>query len=436
MERKIGGGSVSLTKRNFLKAGGVMAMGAGLAACSATSASEPTESADAPVLKNMSGNAVPITIEERRARIAKAQRLMGEQGIDAVVIEPGAAMTYFSGVQWWRSERLVALVIPKEGEVSIVAPYFEEPSILESLKVGDNVRTWHEHENPSEVVKTVLDDRGVGTGTIGLEESVRYFVADGLAKAAPQATIVNGAGVTRGCRMFKSPAEIALMQIAADVVMAAYRHVATRFELGMSNTEISAMMRSAISDLGARPTFASVLTGEASAYPHGTNAAQVVEENGVILMDCGCTVEGYQADISRTFVFGEPTQKQRDVWDTCKRGQEIAMETAKLGVPAGEVDDAVRAYYTSLGYGPDYQTPGLSHRLGHGIGMEGHEPVNFVRGETTPLQPGMCFSNEPGIYIFGEFGVRLEDCLYMTEDGPKLFSEFSHTIEDPMGLSA
>ncbi|MEO1028856.1 MAG: Xaa-Pro peptidase family protein [Pseudomonadota bacterium] len=427
---------MSLTKRNFLKAGAALGVGAGLAACSEGSKGAAVADEAPAKLENMTGNVVPISIEERRGRIAKAQRLMGEQGIDAIVIEPGAAMTYFSGVQWWRSERTVALVVPKEGDVAMVAPYFEEPSILESLTIGDDVRTWHEHENPFDVIKTVLDDRGAGTGTIGLEESVRYFIADGLAKSAPQATIVNGAGITRGCRMFKSPAEIALMQVAADVVMAAYRHIATRFELGMSNTEVSTMMRSAISDLGGRPTFASVLTGEASAYPHGTNAAQIVEENGVILMDCGCSIEGYQADISRTFVFGEPTQKQRDVWDTCKRGQEIAMETATLGLPAGKVDDAVRAYYTSLGYGPDYQTPGLSHRLGHGIGMEGHEPVNFVRGETTPLQPGMCFSNEPGIYIFGEFGVRLEDCLYMTEDGPKLFSEFSHTIEDPMGLKA
>ena len=424
---------MDISKRNLLKAGTVLGLGAGLAACAGKSESQAQAAPQETKLTPITGNAVPISVEERRARIAKAQRLMGEQGIDAILLEPGAAMTYFSGVQWWRSERLVALVIPKEGEVSIVAPYFEEPSILESLKLGDDVRTWHEDENPFDVVKTILDDRGAGAGSIGLEESVRYFVADGLGQSAPQATIVSAAPITRGCRMFKSPAEIALMQIASDVVMAAYRHTASKFELGMPNTEISNIMRQAMSDLGGRPTFAIALTGEASAYPHGTNAPQIVEENGVILMDCGCSVEGYQADISRTFVFGEPTQKQRDVWNTVKRGQEIAMETATLGTPAGKVDEAVREYYASLGYGPDYQTPGLSHRLGHGIGMEGHEPINFVRGEPTPLQPGMCFSNEPGIYIFGEFGVRLEDCLYMTEDGPKLFSPLSGSIEDPIG---
>ena len=423
---------MSLTKRNFLKAGAVMGLGAGLAACSSETRGQAVAEQAENKLSSMTSNAVPITVDERRARIAKAQQLMGEQGIDAVLIEPGAAMTYFSGVQWWRSERLTALVIPKAGDIAIVTPYFEEPSVRESLKLGDDVRTWHEHENPFAVVKSILDDRGVGTGTIGLEESVRYFVADGLAAVAPQANIVSGANITRGCRMFKSPAELALMQIASDVVMAAYRHVAPRIELGMSNGDISAMMRNAMSDLGANPGFALVLLGEASAYPHGSGKPQRVEEGGIVLMDCGCTVEGYQADISRTLVFGEASAKQREVWNTVKRGQEIALETAKLGVPAGAVDDAVRGYYESLGYGPDYQTPGLSHRLGHGIGMEGHEPVNFVRGETTPLQPGMCFSNEPGIYIFGEFGVRLEDCLYMTEDGPKLFSPLAESIDNPI----
>lgn len=422
---------MTLTKRDVLRGAGLAGLGVIGAACSraATSAEEATPS---PALAPMTGNAVPISAEERRARIAKAQGLMAEQGLDAILVEPGAAMTYFSGVQWGRSERLTALVIPREGEIGVVTPYFEEPSVRESLKVGGDVRTWHEHESPFAVVRSILDDRGVpGSGRVGLEESVRYFVADGLVSVAPQLEITSGAKVTRGCRMFKSPAEIALMQMASDVTLAAYRHVAPQIAAGMSNRDISALMTGAMGALGARPGFALVLLGEASAYPHGTGRPQAVEEGGIVLMDCGCTVEGYQADISRTMVFGEPTARQREVWNTVKRGQELAMETAEIGVPAGTVDDTVRAYYTSLGYGPDYATPGLSHRLGHGIGMEGHEPVNFVRGEETLLQPGMCFSNEPGLYIFGEFGVRLEDCLYMTEDGPVLFSALSKSIDDP-----
>ena len=201
----------------------------------------------------------------------------------------------------------------------------------------------------------------------------------------------------------------------------------------MSPQEIGSMMSEATRLLGGAVQFSGVLLNEASAYPHGTKQPQQVKEGGMILMDCGCSVHDYESDISRSWVFGEPTKKQRQVWNTVKQGQELALETAQVGVPAGKVDDVVRAFYTKLGYGPDYQTPGLSHRLGHGIGIDGHEPINFVRGESTKLAPGMCFSNEPGIYLFGEFGVRLEDCLYMTETGPKLFTDFSASIDQPFG---
>jgi Xaa-Pro dipeptidase len=233
--------------------------------------------------------------------------------------------------------------------------------------------------------------------------------------------------------MFKSDAEIALMQAASDVTMAAYRHVYANIDKSMTPGDISAMMNTATRELGGQPGFASVLLNEASAYPHGSDQPQMLQEDGIILMDCGCSVHDYESDISRTWVFGEPTKKQREVWETVKRGQERALEVAKVGTPAGRVDDVVRNFYESKGYGPGYKTPGLSHRLGHGIGMDGHEPVNFVRGEMTLLESGMCFSNEPGIYIFGEFGVRLEDCLHITEAGPKLFSGLSLSIDHPFG---
>jgi Xaa-Pro dipeptidase len=233
--------------------------------------------------------------------------------------------------------------------------------------------------------------------------------------------------------MYKSAAELALMQKANDVTIAAYRHVHKNVDKGMSPSDIGALMSKATRELGGSVGFSGVLLNEASAYPHGSDQPQALKEGGIVLMDCGCAVHDYESDISRTWVFGEPSKKQRAVWNTVKRGQELAMETATVGTPAGKVDDVVRDYYESEGYGPGYKTPGLSHRLGHGIGMDGHEPVNFVHGETMPLAPGMCFSNEPGIYIFGEFGVRLEDCLYIADDGPRLFTELSSSIDQPFG---
>jgi Xaa-Pro dipeptidase len=414
-----------MNKREFLKLSGA----AGVAATLPQAAiSQETAS-----LTNMTGDARPITVEERLARVEKAQDLMLKAGIDALLLEAGSALVYFTGVRWWRSERFTGAIIPANGDIAFVTPYFEEPSVRESMTFGDDVRTWHEHENPFAVVAGVLADRGLKRGIIGIEETVRYFIVDGIKKAVPDSTVVSAKDITRGCRMFKSDAEIALMQKASDVTMAAYRHVYDNIDKSMRPSDISALMSQATRELGGQPGFASVLLNEASAYPHGSDQPQMLQEGGIILMDCGCSVHDYESDISRTWVFGEPTRKQRDVWDTVKRGQQRALETATVGTPAGRVDDVVRNFYESKGYGPDYKTPGLSHRLGHGIGMDGHEPVNFVRGEKTLLAPGMCFSNEPGIYIFGEFGVRLEDCLYITEDGPKLFSELSPSIDDPFG---
>ena len=384
-------------------------------------------------LSRITGAAVPIAPAERLARVAKAQALMKAQGLSAVVIEPGASMTYFTGVQWRRSERVTALVIPVEGELLIVTPHFEEPSVRESLAVPADVRVWQEDEDPAAPMADWLKARRLAGGVIGVEETVRYFVSDGLARRLPDARFTSGSAVVRGCRMIKSPAEIALMEIAAQVTVAAYRYTHSKVELGMTPADIGAIMSKATAALGGKPEFSMVLIGEAAAYPHGTRQRQVLREREVVLMDCGCTVEGYQADISRTFVFGEPTAEQRKVWNQVARGQQIAFETAQVGTPAGAVDDAVRRYYESLGYGPRYGLPGLSHRTGHGIGMEGHEPVNFVHGEATKLAPGMCLSNEPGLYLPGKFGVRLEDCIHMTAQGPRWFSKPAASIDDPMG---
>jgi Xaa-Pro dipeptidase len=415
---------MALTRRDFMQAAGAAALSPALPGM-ATGAAAGIQVAP------ITGGAVPISAAEREARIARAQKLMREQGLSAILIEPGASLVYFTGVRWGRSERLTGAVIPASGRIGVFTPFFEEPSVRESLAVPADLRTWNEHEDPLALVGAWLKERKLGSGTIGVEETVRYFAVDGLQKALPQARIRSAAPVVRALRMIKSPAEIALMQLASDVTIAAYRHTYRRIRKGMTPAQIGAMMNEATTALGGRPEFALVLLGEASAYPHGTGKPQEVKEGEVVLMDCGCTVQGYQSDISRTFVFGEPSRRQREVWNHMHRGQQIAFETAQLGVPAGRVDDAVRDHYTKLGYGPDYKLPGLSHRTGHGIGLEGHEPINLVRGERTRLAPGMCFSDEPGIYIPGQFGIRLEDCIYMTERGPRWFSTPPPSLDRP-----
>lgn len=411
-----------MDRRKFLALGAAGFVGAGAAPGFGWS-QELSPLADAPA---------PIGPPEREARIAKAQKLMRELGFGALLVEPGSSLVYFTGVRWSRSERLTCALIPAEGEVCIVTPFFEEPSVRESLGVKAQVRTWQEHEDATAIVAGWLKDRKLGSGVIGIEETNRYFIVDGLKRNLPTATLKNGAPVVRGCRMIKTAPEIALMQRASDITVAAYKAVIPRIEAGMRPQDIGAMMNRATAQLGGEPEFALILLGEAAAYPHGSGKPQAVRAGEVVLMDCGCTFQGYQSDISRTFVFGEPTAKQRKVWNEVQRGQQIAFEAAKLGATCGSVDDAARSYYVGLGYGPDYRLPGLSHRTGHGIGMDGHEPVNLVRGETTKLAPGMCFSDEPGIYIPGEFGVRLEDCFHMTADGPKWFSEPSVSLEKPV----
>ena len=387
----------------------------------------------AEALTSLTQGIKPIGPAERADRLSRAQTMMQAQGIDALLIEPGASLIYYSGVRWWRSERLTALVIPASGAPLIICPFFEKPSIDESLGIPAEVRVWQEHESPHALVAAFLTEKGLAKGRIGIEETVRYFAVDGLKAALPQARLMTDP-VTRALRMRKTPAEIALMQTAADVTMAAYRWTYPQVKAGMTPADIGALMTAATTALGGKTEFNLVLLGEAAAYPHGSGKPQAVRAGEVVLMDCGCTVGDYQSDISRTFVYGAaPSTQQRSVWNDVAQGQAIAFAAAKLGTPAGAVDDAVRAHYESRGYGPGYALPGLSHRTGHGIGMEGHEPVNLVHGETTRLDVGMCFSNEPGLYLPGTMGVRMEDCFHMTAQGPAWFSKPPVSIEEPIG---
>ena len=374
----------------------------------------------------------PIGPEERRSRLAKAQARLQALGYGALIVEPGASLDYLTGVQWRRSERLTAAVIPARGAPVVVTPFFERPSVAESLKVPAEIRVWQEHEDPFALVADFLRERRAAAAPVALEESVRFFAADGLRHHLPAVRLVSGNPVVRPLRMVKSPAELALMQHAATITAAALRQTHGEVALGMSNGAIGERFERSVRALGGGSPWSLVLIDEAAALPHGTGRPQQVRRGSVVLMDCGCDVGGYQADISRTFVWGaDPTREQRRVWEQMRRGQDIAMNAAKVGVPAGSVDDAVRRTYERWGYGPGYRLPGLSHRTGHGIGMEGHEPVNLVHGETTRLAPGMCFSNEPGLYLPGKFGVRLEDCFYMTAGGPKWFTVPPPSIDRP-----
>ena len=402
--------------------GGGLALGATMA-LPAMSAAQPATAALPPA----------ITRTERLARLAKARALMQRHGLGAILVEAGASLDYFTGVQWWRSERLTAAVVPVSGDPIIVTPFFERPSVAESLGIPAEIRVWQEHEEPLKLVADFLDERGVARLPVGFEETVRFFALDKLRAAMPAVRVVSANPVVRGCRMVKTPTELALMQAATDITIAAIREVHGRLREGMTPGQIGAMLEKSMIERGGSSPWALVLLGEASAYPHGSGKPQAVKRGEVVLIDTGCAVHGYQSDVSRSFVFGaDPTAEQRRVWEQVAQGQKIAFAAAKPGATAGSVDDAVRAAYTRWGYGPGYQLPGLSHRTGHGIGMEGHEPVNLVHGETERLAPGMCFSNEPGIYFPGKFGIRLEDCFHMTAAGPKYFSMPPPSIDRPV----
>ncbi|MGE5062725.1 MAG: M24 family metallopeptidase [Myxococcales bacterium] len=376
----------------------------------------------------------PISQAERQQRIAKARQLMQQNGIGSIVVESGSSLDYLTGVQWHRSERLTAAVIPVEGDPIIVTPFFESPSVKETLAIPAEIRTWNEDEEPLRLVADFLRERGVAGAPVAFEETDRYFIFDRLEQQLPELKATSAHSVVRALRLIKSPAELALMQTANDITLQAMKHVGERARLGMTPADYGAAIDAATSALGGNPEFSLVLIDEAAAQPHGSRKPQITKRGSVVLFDCGCTVHGYQSDISRTFVYGAPpTAEQRKVWNQVHEGQQIAIRAAKIGVPVGTIDDAVRAAYTSWGYGPGYKLPGLSHRTGHGIGMDGHEPAYLVHGDPTPLEPGMCFSDEPGIYIPGKFGVRLEDCWYMTANGPKFFSEPPPSIDRPFG---
>jgi len=383
-------------------------------------------------LPPMVEDVMPISKTEREARIAKAQKLLGANNMKALILDCGTSLLYFTGIDWWPSERPMVAIIPASGEVRYVSPAFEEGRLRELITVGKEVYVWQEDENPYKQIVRALKDAGVQNGNIAIEERVRFFIMDGIRKEAPQLNCKSGDPVTIPCRMFKSPAEIALMQRATDITVAAMKAGMAILHEGMSPSEFSEVVNATHEKMGAVSDFSLNNYAEASAFPHGSSKPQKLKKGDIVLMDCGCRVEGYSSDVSRTIVFGaEPTKRQLQVWNLEKEAQAAGFAAAKIGRPCEEVDAAARKVITDAGFGPGYKLPGLPHRTGHGIGMDGHEWGNMVKGNKTLLQPGMCFSIEPNISIIGEFGVRHEDCVYMTEAGPKWFSQPSVSIDQP-----
>jgi Xaa-Pro dipeptidase len=424
-----------LSRRRFMQAGAVAASLGPRAIAQGTDAPCATLPSPLASLKSMKDQAQPITNEERHARLERARRLMPANELDAILLMEGTSLSYYTGIRWWGGERLFAMILPSKGDPFYVCPAFEEGRAREQISrgpFGDNadVRIWQENENPYALVAQGLKDRKLSTGTLGIEETVRFSFSDGVSKAAPHVRISSATPVTAGCRMIKSVRELELMKLAARVTLSAFQAVYQALKEGMTKSDLEKLVEAAHGQLGF-PGEADIMLGESSAFPHGSTAPRAIAEGTLVLMDGGCRVEGYTSDITRTFTFGKATEKMKKVFDLVHQAQSSALAAAKPGVQCGDVDAAARKVITSAGFGPDYKY--FTHRVGHGMGMDGHEWPYLVRGNSTRLAPNMVFSDEPGIYIRGEFGVRLEDDMHITDNGAQLFTPQSPSLENPFG---
>lgn len=389
-------------------------------------------------LRPMLDGAIPIDLTEYRERIARAQALMREQGLAAIYLHAGTSLRYFTGLVWRSSERLVGALLPVRGDVEFLAPAFEEGTVRDYQVLPGAIHTWHEHESPYRLLRQRLDalDRADGR-RLGVCESTPFFIVDGVREVAGDWQLVNARPITSGCRMRKSDNEIALMQRAHDMTLAVHRATASMLHEGIAAAEVEAFIDDAHRRVGAAGSyFCIVLFGADSAFPHGVKHPKPLQRDDMVLIDTGCLVHGYMSDITRSYVFGSPSARQREIWNVEKAAQAAAFAAARPGVACEDVDAAARACLERHGLGPGYALPGLPHRTGHGIGLDIHEWPYLVGGDTTPLEPGMCFSNEPMICVPGEFGIRHEDHFYLTPQGPRWFTRPAHSIDDPFGLAA
>jgi Xaa-Pro dipeptidase len=377
----------------------------------------------------MTGGIQPITDEERRARIEKARRLMAEQKLSAILCEAGSSLYYYTGTRWTVSGEALLWVLPEKGEPGWIVPAADRDRAGQAIGMGGDIRP----AAASDIFKqTAQFLRERNARAVGLEEHVRFAVFDGLRREAPQLESRSADPVTVGCRAIKSPAEIALLQRANEITIAAYKAALATLREGMTNRELSANIAAAYRALGVRGG-AMAIFGKYTAFPHGSIAPQQLREGDLVLIDDGCSVEGYQSDITRTTVFGKPSARQRQVWELERKAQDAALAACRPGASCESVDAAARRAIADAGFGPGYKLPGLPHRTGHGIGLDGHEWTYLVKGNQTRIAPGMCFSDEPTIAIPGEFGIRLEDCMYVTPAGARMFTRQSPAIDQPFG---
>lgn len=377
--------------------------------------------------------ASPILANERAERIEHARRLMAETGMDALIIDAGSSLRYFAGLAWWPSERLVAMMIRPSGLPVVVCPQFELGSVRAGLGIDAEVRTWEEHDNPYRLVADALREHGAHN--VALDPQASFFVAENLRQALGNITLVHGAAIIDLCRMRKSSTELALMAQAMAMTLEVHRRSAAILTPGITASAVKRFIDDAHRALGADAgsTFCAVQFGEATCYPHGLPGEQRLADGDMVLIDTGCQVDGYNSDITRSYVFGKPTGAQADVWGLERDAQQAAFDAVRPGVRCEEIDAAARSVIERGGYGPDYRLPGLPHRTGHGIGLSIHEPAYLVRGDTTPLAPGMCFSNEPMIVLPGRFGIRLEDHFHVTDRGAEWFTAPAFSIDAPFG---
>jgi len=397
-----------------------------------------TAEAELARLKNMRGDVPAIGVDERLRRIDKAQRLMREKGVDALWLDVSSSLTYFTGLRMGRSERCHGAVLPARGDIVYLSPAFEVEKLRTLISFGDKVVAWEEDEDPTALLIDTVRGFGAGGGVIALDEATPFFTFDGMRKAGNAFSFINGSEITAACRMIKSDQEIALMQTAKTITLEAQKAAARILREGITTTEVQAFIAAAHRKLGSEGdvSFNIVLFGEATAYPHGVPYPQSLKEGDMVLIDTGAPVDGYLSDITRSYIFGEPSKRQRDIWNLEKAAQAAGFAAAKPGNRCEDIDVAARGVITAAGLGPGYATPGLPHRTGHGIGLDVHEWPYLVKGDRTVLQPGMTFSNEPMICIYGEFGVRLEDHILVTEAGARWFTEPAHSVDDPFGQDA
>ncbi len=420
-----------ITRRRFLETAGLAAVSVGFLGPNRSTAQTSPAAVSLPELQARLKAVVPFGPADYEARQEKALRLMAANGLDGLFIGGGTNLLYFTKVGWWLSERTFGVVLNRKGAPVWVCPAFEKQRALELVPAGQEIRTWEENESPYRLVGTIMKDLGAGAGRLGLAPDLRSFEVYGLRNDAPSLELANGAPVTEGCRGTKTAKEIALMDLANDITKTAFKEGFAAIKPGMTQQDLAAAISASFGKIGVRggggPQF-----GANTAFPHGSRNPRISGTNDIIMVDGGCAVEGFDSDVTRTIVYGTPTDKQRRVWDIVKKAQLAALAAVRPGAECQEVDHAARKIVEDAGFGPGYKY--FAHRLGHGIGMDGHEYPYLVQGNTLKLEPGMTFSNEPGIYIYGEFGVRIEDCMVVTEDGGRFLGGMESTaIDKPFG---